>query len=679
LKSRVKNELCQEQRKCRQTHHRLLHVDAEGERSPQTARPAKPAEPPDRLRRSLAYSRAKASRDVSTGSSEVAATQQKSRKRGSGAEGGRRAAIPVAVCAGVRVMPVTSAARETAQLAEASEGEATRRRSGNGRPQQQQRAAGKQQTAAGGCERERIGQVASTAHEKQPADRNELQRACQEIWELYSNILGMRQGLSRILGRGDSADAIESRRGALLSEVERIEGAAARGAQTRGWDLNEIEDLVQEMLAETQCTLREADSTLYERKAAHHAARVEVLAGEASEVDGTKCWSRQDCTVFRKELDWELQAFSKANTELELPSMRMDKRLAAHLRAEKVDAAAHYARQVVEKVLWYHDCGWEESQRFGLDHHQPIRPEESCEQGGRQGVQAGSVADGEGGPQRVVQMEDEIWALQKWYPPREAEVDSGGWPEESRLGTQRPGQANQLTWRGIGSERPRKPRRSCWAPSRSRKKRPVNLDYRENSARLRGSWRSSEVSTKAHRKLGGDDSSRTRHHADLHRNEDRHTEAVEDKRPRPHGASSEALREQVLQGGEREGWPGSCKRAQRQVDLSRRAGTAVSKKRRLPSGSKRSSEAKRRPAQRLSCEARTYGFVYQREAASEAAQGEQSGCQEDATPTAAEKGESGDESDLLTEDRDRAGLRGSADRGSYRSLGWDPGGLLMGA
>ena len=87
----------------------------------------------------------------------------------------------------------------------------------------------------------------------------------------------------------------------------------------------------------------------------------------------------------------------------------------------------------------------------------------------------------------------------------------------------------------------------------------------------------------------------------------------------------------------------------------------MSKKRRLPSGSERWSEAKRRPVQRLSCEARTYGFVFLQEAAAEAAQGEQSGCQEDATPTAAGKGESGDESDLLTENRDRTGLRGSAD------------------
>ena len=44
-------------------------------------------------------------------------------------------------------------------------------------------------------------------------------------------------------------------------------------------------------------------------------------------------------------------------------------------------------------------------------------------------MQAGSVAGEEGGPQRVVQMEDEIWGLQEWawHPPREAEVDSGGW------------------------------------------------------------------------------------------------------------------------------------------------------------------------------------------------------------------------------------------------------------
>ena len=69
---------------------------------------------------------------------------------------------------------------------------------------------------------------------------------------------------------------------------------------------------------------------------------------------------------------------------------------------------------------------------------------------------------------------------------------------ESRLGTQRPGQASQLTSRGIGSERPRMPPRSCCAPPRGRERRPVDLDFRESPARLRGSWRSSAVSTRAH-------------------------------------------------------------------------------------------------------------------------------------------------------------------------------------
>jgi hypothetical protein len=233
--------------------------------------------------------------------------------------------------------------------------------------------------------------------------------------------------------------------------MRRIEGAASLEAQTRGWDLIEIKDLVRGMLAETQCTLREADSTLCERKAAHLAASVEVLAGEASDVDGTKCWSRQDCRMFHKELDWELQAFRRANAELELLVLPIDKRQAAHLRAEKVYAAAHYARQVVERVLWDHDHGWEEPKRFGLDHHQPICPEESCEQGGRQGVPVSSVTDGEGGPQRVVQMEDEIWGLQGWaqdsrtHQERPRWIPVNGW-RESRLGTQRPGQASQLTW-----------------------------------------------------------------------------------------------------------------------------------------------------------------------------------------------------------------------------------------
>ena len=136
----------------------------------------------------------------------------------------------MARCAALRVIPAASAARETVQPAGASEGEAARRRSGGGRPQQQQRAAGKQRTAAGRCEREQIARVANAAHQEQQAKSYEMRRACAELCVGIGNI---RERLSWALN-GDSAEAIKSHRKALLSEVERIKGAAAREARTRG-------------------------------------------------------------------------------------------------------------------------------------------------------------------------------------------------------------------------------------------------------------------------------------------------------------------------------------------------------------------------------------------------------------------------------------------------------------
>jgi hypothetical protein len=58
---------------------------------------------------------------MSVGASEVTATQKYSWKRGSGADDGRRAATPAAICVGVRAMPVTSVTRKTAQWAEAAD------------------------------------------------------------------------------------------------------------------------------------------------------------------------------------------------------------------------------------------------------------------------------------------------------------------------------------------------------------------------------------------------------------------------------------------------------------------------------------------------------------------------------------------------------------------------------
>ena len=70
---------------------------------------------------------------------------------------------------------------------------------------------------------------------------------------------------------------------------------------------------------------------------------------------------------------------------------------------------------------------------------------------------------------------------------------------ESRLGTQRSGQASQLTWRGIGSEGPRMPPRSCRTLSRGRERRSVDLDCRKSPARFRGSRRPREAVTAAGR------------------------------------------------------------------------------------------------------------------------------------------------------------------------------------
>ncbi|MFN9980813.1 MAG: hypothetical protein ACK53Y_12890, partial [bacterium] len=83
---------------------------------------------------------------------------------------------------------VASAARETVQPAGASEGEAARRRSGCGRPQQQQKAAGKQQMAAGRCEREQIAQIANAAHQERLAKSYEMRRACAELCVGIENI-----------------------------------------------------------------------------------------------------------------------------------------------------------------------------------------------------------------------------------------------------------------------------------------------------------------------------------------------------------------------------------------------------------------------------------------------------------------------------------------------------------
>jgi hypothetical protein len=86
-----------------------------------------------------------------------------------------------------------------------------------------------------------------------------------------------------------------------------------------------IEDLMQEVDDSTWEWLRDADKVLQElareERAVHDVACVMDLADETSEVlNGTR-WSRQCCMEFHKELEWELQAYDKVVSKLELSKM----------------------------------------------------------------------------------------------------------------------------------------------------------------------------------------------------------------------------------------------------------------------------------------------------------------------------------------------------------------------
>jgi hypothetical protein len=225
-------------------------------------------------------------------------------------------------------------------------------------------------------------QVANAAHEDQPPNGWMLRKACQEIWELYMNILDIPDWLGWTLDYG-SADGIESHRHALHSEVRQIEKVATQEAQSKGWDLMEIKDLMRGMLGSARGSLREADRELHELKAAHHAACMEDLASEASEVlNRTKWRSRQDCMEFRKKLDRELQAYEKANNELELSKMSTDMRLSVRLQAERVEA-----KGIVQGKMWRvlrdFDYRWRESQRLRPDHLRLLHTDDSWGQDGR--------------------------------------------------------------------------------------------------------------------------------------------------------------------------------------------------------------------------------------------------------------------------------------------------------
>jgi hypothetical protein len=99
-----------------------------------------------------------------------------------------------------------------------------------------------------------------------------------------------------------------------------------------------IEDLLQRPLESTRHSLRKADRAFHKLKAAHHAAYMEDLAEEASEVlNRTKWRSKQDCIEFRKKLNWELQAYYEENNELELSELSMS--ASREIRCRKCNAS----------------------------------------------------------------------------------------------------------------------------------------------------------------------------------------------------------------------------------------------------------------------------------------------------------------------------------------------------
>ncbi len=159
-----------------------------------------------------------------------------------------------------------------------------------------------------------------------------------------------------------------------------------------------------------------------------------------------------------------------------------------------------------------------------------------------------------------LQMEDEIWGLQEWawYPPKEAEVDSGRWPGGVEAG-------HSEAW----ASEPADPARHWLGETEdaSEELLPTVQEPGEEAGRPRLHGTSGEAPGELAFQHGehegslgreGDDGSRTQHQVGLHRDEDRDEETVEAERPQPRGVSSEAPGEHALQGNEREGWPGSA-------------------------------------------------------------------------------------------------------------------------
>ncbi len=70
-------------------------------------------------------------------------------------------------------------------------------------------------------------------------------------------------------------------------------------------------------------------------------------------MDKTK-WSRRDCTEYQDELDWDMRAFCRISSELQLSGMLARMRRAARSREDRANQEYHRAMMVVGRILQAH-------------------------------------------------------------------------------------------------------------------------------------------------------------------------------------------------------------------------------------------------------------------------------------------------------------------------------------
>jgi hypothetical protein len=140
---------------------------------------------------------------------------------------------------------------------------------------------------------------------------------------------------------------------------------AIREADSRGWDPDAVDGMLQEV-EETTATLLPAVKQIlqeleeearasWEERAVFYATRLTNLAGEAFKTLNETKWSKRDCTEYQDELDWEMRTFRRICNEREPSSLPATMRRAARLREDRVNHEYQRATGVVGRILQAHE------------------------------------------------------------------------------------------------------------------------------------------------------------------------------------------------------------------------------------------------------------------------------------------------------------------------------------